>query len=158
MILILIALCTYVGYGFSRYYINRFEFIKKFRFFLSAITLDINFSHQKLATMIEQHKTQSKELNKLLKNFLACLDKKKLDDDTLFNSIKLLKDDEKQTIAKFFASLGRFDVENQTKHIQNFDAITENWQNAAEQDKNRFAPLFVKLGIIVGVMISLILL
>lgn len=157
MILLLVGLCTYVGYGFSRYYVNRFEFMKEFRLFLASITLNINFTHERLASMILAHQTPCKELTKLLKNFLNCLDKKKLD-DTLFDGVKLLKDEEKPVISRFFASLGHFDIENQTKQIEGFDTLFETWQKNAEQDKAKFGSLFIKLGLIIGVMISLILL
>ena len=58
----------------------------------------------------------------------------------------------------FFSSLGHFDLAGQTKHLENFAKDFELRQKQAEQEKNKYSPLFTKLGIIIGVVISLILL
>ena len=158
MIIVLVSLCWYVGFGFSKYYGNRSEFFKEFVFFLNKVSLNINFSKDKLKTILTDYKTSSKELSLILKNFLGCLEQKNLSEKQLFNGCKLLKQEEKSTLLSFFQSLGHFDLVGQTKHLENFAKDFELRQKQAEEEKNKYAPLFTKLGLIVGVIISLILL
>ena len=158
MIVILVGLCSYVGYGFSKYYTSRNEFYKELVLFLSKVNLSINFSKEKLKSIILAYENKSKELSNILQNFVLCLENNKLKEDTLFLNVKLLDQEEKNVLFKFFSSLGHFDLENQTKQIESFSKIFENRQKNAEQEKNKYAPLFTKLGLIVGVIISLILL
>lgn len=158
MIIALVSLCTYVGYGFSKYYINRNEFFKEFILFLNKVNLNINFSKEKLKNIIDEYKTQSKELILILKNFLLCLEERSINEKKLFAGTKLLKSEEKNILLGFFSSLGHFDLAGQTKHLESFIKEFEIRQKQAEDEKNKYSPLFTKLGLIAGVVISLILL
>lgn len=158
LIIVLVALCTYVGYGFSKFYVNRYDFFKEFVLFLNKVNLSINFSKDKLKNILGEYKTPSKELTFILKNFLVCLEQKNLSEKQLFAGCKLLKSEEKSTLLAFFNSLGRFDLAGQTKHIESFAKDFELRQKHAEQEKNKYSPLFTKLGLIIGVLISLIML
>lgn len=158
MILLLILLCTYVGYGFSKYYINRHDFWKEMKLFLNKVNLDINFSREKLKPIIHSYTAKSKELQLLLKNFILCLDEGTITEKALFAGIKLLFEDEKNILFPLFKNIGHFDLQGQTKQLENYIEIIDKYQKDTETEKNKFAPLFTKLGLIIGVVISLILL
>lgn len=158
MIIVLIALCTYVGFGFSKYYVQRYIFFKEFREFLNKFNLKINFSKDKLQDVVKNHNSKNKNIISLLNNFLEGLENKKLTKENLLKHIKILKDEEKDIIFNFFSQVGHFDLLGQTRQIENYNKLFEDIEKTAEIEKNKFSPLFIKLGLIIGVVISLILL
>lgn len=127
------------------------------KLFLNKVNLDINFSKEKLKPIIDGYISSSKELNILLKNFLNCLTEGNITTNLLFAGMKLILDDEKNILFSFFKSIGHFDLQGQTKQIENYIKIFENYEKQTEIEKTKFAPLFTKLGLIIGVIISLIL-
>ncbi len=157
LILILIGLCTYVGYGFAKYYINRALFWKEMNLLLEKLKLEINFTKEKLGLIFVSFETKSKELKKLINNFLSCLEQKIFSEEKLFEKIKILKTEEKDTIGQFFKSLGHFDVSGQTKQIEGFQKAFNSFEKQCDEEKKKYASLYVKLGIIVGALIGLIL-
>ncbi len=157
MIIVLVASCTYVGYGFSKQYNLRAEFFEALDLFLKKMNLEINFSREKLKPIVSEYKTNCKELDGILKNFLNALEIRDLGLKELFEKTKLLKDDEKEMLFSFFKSLGHFDLSGQTDHINNFLKNFNFYLESSKEEKTKYGTLFTKLGIIVGVMISLIL-
>jgi stage III sporulation protein AB len=158
MILILVIACTYVGFGFSKQYILRYEFFTQLQLFFKKFNLQINFSREKLKPIISEHVTTSKELELILSNFLTALDENDLTNKKLFNKCKLLNEDEKNLLFSFFKSLGHFDLTGQTDHINNYIKNFEFILQSVKEDKEKYGTLFTKLGLIIGVVISLILL
>lgn len=157
MIIVLVSACTYVGHGFSKHYVLREEFFKALDLFLKKMNLEINFSREKLKPIISNYITPCKELDFILKNFLLALGTKKLNENELFLKTKLLKPDEKQMIFSFFKSVGHFDLSGQTEHINNFLKNFNFYLQTSKEEKTKYGTLFTKLGIIIGVLISLIL-
>ena len=76
----------------------------------------------------------------------------------MFKDIKILNDEEKNMILIFFLSLGKFDVFNQTKQLNSQKEELNKLYSNAEQEAKKYAPLYLKLGIIFGLAIALILL
>lgn len=157
MIIVLVSACTYVGFGFSKQYNLRAEFFEALDMFLKKINLEINFSREKLKPIISSYETKCKELDFVLKNFLKALETRDLALADLFDKTKLLKQEEKQMIFSFFKSLGHFDLSGQTDHINNFLKSFNFYLQSSKEEKTKYGTLFTKLGIIVGVLISLIL-
>ncbi|MGI5841706.1 MAG: stage III sporulation protein AB [Christensenellales bacterium] len=158
MILVLVVACTYVGRGFSNHYVLRHSFFNELLMFFNKLNLDINFSREKLKPIIASYTSQSKELSIILKNFLEAIEEKKVDENKLFSGTRLLTQDEKNTLLAFFSSLGRFDLLGQTNQINNFVKQFETTIKQTSADKEKYGTLFTKLGLIIGVVISLILL
>ena len=156
LIIILIACSTYIGWGFSKYYVNRKNFFKEFVLLLDKLKLDISFSKDKITDIISGYDTKNKQIKTLLNNFLIILETGNFEDDLLFKNINILKDDEKNNILLFFKSLGRFDMDNQTKQIEAFKQEFTVFEKNATSKNDKFGSLFVKLGFIVGILISLL--
>ena len=68
-----------------------------------------------------------------------------------------MKNEEKNTIALFFKTLGRFDLENQANHIVSFQNQIQQYKTLAENMYDKYGTIFTKLGFIVGVLLSLLL-
>ena len=161
ILIIIVIICGYLGYGLSLYYNNRLKFFRTLLFLFEKINLEINFSQAKLISILKSfhEETNNKEIKKLINNFIKCLEiNNEVTKEDLFNDIKILNNEKKNMILIFFLSLGKFDVFNQTKQLDNQKEELNKLYSNAEQEAKKYAPLYLKLGIIFGLAIALILL
>ena len=75
----------------------------------------------------------------------------------MFENIKILKADEKQLLYKFFSSLGRYDVLAQSKEIKSYQTAIVGMNVKAEEECKKYSSLFIKLGIIIGLLVCLLI-
>ena len=100
---------------------------------------------------------QDKELKKILDSYTLCLNEGKACSEEIFKEVKILKDEEKHVILCFFSELGKLDVYNQTKQIENSKIKFQEIVNSCTEEKKKYGTLYLKLGIILGLLIALIL-
>ena len=142
ILIVIVVICAYIGYGLSLYYSNRLKFFRTLMFLFEKINLEINFSQAKL-----------------ISNFVRCLENlNEVTKEELFKDLKILSEEEKNMIFIFFLSLGKFDVINQTKQLEGQKEEINKFYKNAEQEAKKFGPLYLKLGIIIGLGVALILL
>lgn len=158
LISILIGCCTYIGYGISKYYSNRKIFYLDLILLMDKLKLDIAFSKEKISNIISSYEPMSKNLKILCQNFVNILEVNQFSKDSLFENINILKSEEKNTIALFFKTLGRFDLENQANHIVSFQNQIQQYKISTENMCDKYGTIFTKLGFIIGVLLSLLLL
>ena len=159
LIVFLFCLCVFVGY----YYFSKFD--KRKKFFSSIIMLaeklsvEINFSRERLKVLIENFDLNSKKnLLGIDEGFVSYLDKKtELDSKEIFKKATCLKQDEKDFILLFLKTLGRSDVENQTKEIQNFTKRFTEIKNTCDQEHKKYGTLSLKLSVIAGLFFTILL-
>ena len=102
----------------------------------------------------EKNKSSLKGIDK---NFIAFIDgDSPLDKESLFKGITFLKDDEKDMIFTFFKSLGRSDVDSQSKEVKNFQARFESVAEKVNSDNKKYGSLSIKLGIVAGLLLVVI--
>lgn len=157
LIIVLIGCCTYIGYGFSKYYTLRNVFFADMTLLMDKLKLDIKFSKEKVGDIVKNFNPFSKHFKLLCDNFVGILEVGKFDEQQLFDGINFLKLEEKNTLQAFFKSLGRFDIENQTNQINSFLEEVKKYQISASADKDKYSSLFIKIGFIIGVLIALII-
>ena len=121
-LIVIACLCIFVGYIFSKKYKIRANFFQSLLYLCQKFDIEINFSRERLKNIFlnldEKNKNSLKGIDK---NYIAFIDKEvPLDKENLFKNINFLKDNEKDMIFTFFKSLGRSDVESQSKEIKNF--------------------------------------
>lgn len=159
LLIIIVFICAYIGYGLSNYYNKRVNFFKDLKLLFEKIKLEINFSHLKLISILNSFSTTSKEVDYLKKNFKKCLQENlNFNEENLFCNIKILSNDEKQLLILFLTSLGKFDVFNQSKQLENQEKELELLRKNAEDEAKKYGPLYLKLGVILGLAIALIFL
>lgn len=147
----------YLGFGLSLYYTNRSKFFKNLELLFEKLNLDINFSRRRLIELIQAFETQNKDIKKLSCNFIRCLEYDlEIDNETLFKDIKILNDEEKNVICMFFKSLGKLDVYNQTKQLTNQKEEISKLHKVVEEEAKKYAPLYLKIGIILGLIVVLL--
>ena len=157
--LILLALATtFIGYMFSRKYRIRANFFPALLFLCQKFDIEINFSRERLKNIFlsldEKNKSSLKGIDK---NFIAFIDgDSPLDKESLFKGITFLKDDEKDMIFTFFKSLGRSDVDSQSKEVKNFQARFESVAEKVNSDNKKYGSLSIKLGIVAGLLLVVI--
>lgn len=156
LIVALIVLCGYIGFGLSRYYVNRRKFFEELVMLMEKLSLDINFTKDKLTDILLSQKINSKSLSLLVNNFIAILDGPELNFEALFDGIKFLSEDEKGIILSFFKSLGRFDVELQTLQIFQYRERLQDILKVCEEKERKYSPMFIKLALMFGAVIGLI--
>ena len=67
-----------------------------------------------------------------------------------------MKDNEKDLIFTFFKSLGRSDVDSQSKEIKNFQMRFDELVSTTTQENKKYGALSIKLGLIVGLIVVVI--
>lgn len=154
---VIVFICGYIGYGLSKFYISRLKLFTSLINFTEKLDTDINFGKSKLLKIIEDFKCNSKDLKKILEGYTVCLNEVRPCTETVFKEVKILKDDEKHIILNFFSELGKLDVYNQTKQIENSKMKFKEILNLCTEEKKKYGNLYLKLGIILGLLIALIL-
>ncbi len=158
-ILFIFGMCAFVGYLFSKKYNKRKKFFTSLIAMADKLSLEINFSRERLKILIENFDEKNrKNLLNIDKKFLDYLDKKcELSAENIFADADILKQEEKDVILMFLKTLGRSDVENQTKEIQNFLSRFSQFQNACDVEQKKYGALSWKLGIVAGLFFVVIL-
>lgn len=157
ILIIIVILCGYIGYGISKYYLSRSKFFKSVELLFDKLKTEISFSQNKLVEILSSYQPPSPEAKKLIKNFVDCLNyDKAIEKENLFNGIKILHEEEKAFLEIFFKSLGKFDAFNQTSQLENQRLELSDFYKKAEEESKKFAPLYLKLGIIAGLVLALL--
>ncbi len=157
-ILILFCGCTFMGYVFSRKYQKRKRFFASLISLADKLSIEINFSRERLKVLVLNFdETTRKNLLGIDQKFVDFLDKKCELTSEIFKGIDILKQEEKDLILLFFKTLGRSDVENQTKEISSFVARFSEIKAICDQEQKKYGSLSLKLGIVAGLFLVIIL-
>ena len=154
---LVVALCGYIGYGFSSFYSNRKQFFKSLELLFDKFKAEISFSQNKLLEILQSFSSYSKDAKRYVQNFVNCLNyDKELSQENVFEGIKILNDDEKSILLTFTKTLGKFDAPRQVDQLANQKQEILNLYNKAEEDAKKYGSLYIKLGVILGLVIALI--
>ncbi len=157
-LVLLVCMTSFIGYIFSKKYKIRANFFESLLYLCQKFDIEINFSRERLKNIFlnldEKNKINLKGIDK---NFISYINgETTLEKDNLFKGINFLKDDEKDLIFTFFKSLGRSDVDSQSKEIKNFQARFDGISNQVNSENKKYGKLFLKLGIIAGLLLVVI--
>lgn len=160
LIAVLFCLCCGVGYVFSIKYLKRKRFFSSLISLADKLSLEINFSRERLKVLLANFdETSKKHLLGVDENFERYLDKNcELTKEEIFKKADCLKDEEKDQVLLFLKTLGRSDVENQTKEIESFVQRFKQIKQKCDEEQKKFGSLSVKLGIVAGLFCVIILL
>ena len=156
-ILFIVALS--LGAIFSTKYRKRANFFKALVHVCQKLKVEIAFSRERLKNLLNAIDDKTKaQLCGLTENYLSFIDQESpLDKDALFKNISFLKDDEKDLILLFFKSLGRSDVESQSKEIKNFESRFSDIVSQTTAENKKYGSLSMKLGIVAGLAAVILL-
>lgn len=158
-ILLVFLLCCAVGYFFSVKYMKRKKFYASLIALADKMSLEINFSRERLKVLLQNFDPNTKKnLLGIDANFVRYLDKAcELTSEEIFPKASCLKNDEKETILLFLKTLGRSDVENQTKEIQTFISRFSEIKQKCDEEQKKYGTLAIKLGIVAGLFFAIII-
>lgn len=159
LIVFVFCLCVFVGFLFSTKYTKRKKFFTSLISLADKIALEINFSRERLKVLVQNFDSSSKRnLLGIDEKFIDFLDKKcDLSAEEIFKKNDILKAEEKDLILLFLKTLGRSDVENQTKEISNFSARFQEIKSQCDIEHKKYGSLSLKLGIVVGLFFAVIM-
>lgn len=159
LIVVVFCACVMVGYIISNRFSKRKKFFASLIAFADKISVEINFSRERLKILIENFDISNK--NNLLgidKKFLEYLDKKsELTTEEIFQKSDILKPEEKDLVLLFLKTLGRSDVENQTKEINGFISRFNEIKAVCDTEHKKYGALSMKLGVIAGLFCAIIM-
>ena len=157
-LIFIVFLCTLIGYIFSKKYKVRANFFQSLLYLCQKFDIEINYSRERLKNIFlnldEKNKSALKGIDN---NYIAFIDKEApLDKENLFKGVSFLKDNEKDLIFTFFKSLGRSDVDSQSKELKNFQLRFEELAGKTNAENKKYGSLSIKLGLICGLMLVVI--
>ncbi len=125
---------------------------------MSSIEADVTFTHDKLKYVIKRNceKLNSRELIALCDLIYQRLEDKKNIEVSLLDNISILKKDEKEFIYKYFSNIGRFDVMSLSNEMGTYKNKIKIKCDESREECKKYASLFIKLGIIVGLLVCLL--
>ncbi len=149
------GICILIGYIFSKKYRQRASFFQALVMLCQKFDVEINFSRERLKNIFENlDDKQKNKLCGLVQNFISFIEQENpLEKETLFKNITFLKEEEKDVIFMFFRTLGRSDVDSQSKEAKNFLSRFENLSSGANNENKKYGSLSIKMGIIAGLFI-----
>lgn len=160
LLCLIITCCTYLGYGFAGYYRKRFKLFRDCHAFANKLIVEINFAKHNLkeiiSTTINNYGADFKRILSLYLNYLNS-DATILTNEMLFAKNTYLSSDEQQNIFLFFKSLGRYDAENQILEIENFKQKFDEMRKESEVENTKYGLLYIKLGLLLGILIDILL-
>lgn len=158
LILILFCVCCGVGYVMSQKFSKRKKFFDTLIILAEKLSLEINFSRERLQVLMNNFDENSKKnLLGIDQKFSDFLDKKCDLDMSIFKNADCLKPDEKESVLLFLKTLGRSDVENQTKEIANFVSRFAEVKKVCDAEQKKYGSLCIKLGVIAGIFLAIII-
>lgn len=160
LIVLIMILSIFVGFVFSKKYSNRNKFFQSLVSLCQKFDVEINYSRERVKNILENLDEKHKiNLSGLDKNYISFIEKKnQLDKETLFKNISFLKESEEDMILLFFKSLGRSDVDSQSKEIKNYQKKFEDKLKETQTENKKYGTLSIKLGVIVGLFVVVLLL
>ena len=159
IIALLFCLCVLIGWRVSMRFQKRKKFFASLISLADKLSLEINFSRERLKVLIENcDDAMRKNLLEIDNRFVDYLDRKiELDSKQIFKNADILKNEEKEVVLLFLKALGRSDVENQTKELKNFISRFNEIKSQCDQEQKKYGTLSFKLGIVAGLFLAIIL-
>lgn len=162
-IYVLIICCTtYIGFGLAGYYIKRERLYSGLVKFCEKLKGDIGFLLLPIGDILKGAVEQfGQPLAEIIGVSLGLLrEGKPLGEKELYNrwGSKLLSNDEKLLICRFFSMLGRSDEKTQIENIESYCRRFLQAESESQNEKKRYSPMFRKLGFLAGLAICLLIL
>lgn len=148
-----------IGAIVSAKYRKRANFFKALVLICQKLNVEISFSRERIKTLLASFDDKTKsQLCGLTENYLAFIDQESpLDKASLFKGITFLKEEESDLIFLFFRSLGRSDVDSQSKELKNFESRFDEMVSSATAENKKYGSMSMKLGLIAGLAVIILL-
>ena len=146
--LVIVVLSTIIGDKFSAKHVVRDKFFKDFLFFCEKMKVEISFHNNSLLSIVNELNEDS-DFNKLLKS--------KIKDSETTLKLNYLTNEESEFFNSFANKIGRSDKENQIKFLDGIIYQVSKWSGEAQELKEKYKPLYLKLGLLFGIIAFVII-
>ena len=153
--LAILAFTSTVGYLLAAKYRQRKSFFTQLFDFNERFLVEVAYSKRPIKEFIENYayKGDFAEILGLYIDVLGDFDKM----PTLFSEVSFLEQEEKKILTDYFSSLGKGDSDSQKSYFTNVKNTLDVYKKGAENEYKKYAELYVKLGVLVGVAIIIII-
>ncbi len=153
--LAILVFTTSIGYLLASKYRNRKLFFNQFSQFNERFLREIEYSKRPIKEFTQSYAYKGdfcEILNKYLENLGSFNDFL-----CVFPDISCLETEEIRVICDYFNSLGKGDSSTQKSYFSSVNAQIEEYKKKSEKDYKRYADLYVKLGVLVGLAIIIVI-
>lgn len=157
-IICIFSICLLVGFLFYSKYNKRKKFYTSLIMLAEKLSVEINFSRERLKILVENFDAGvRKNLLGVDEGFISYLEKKDELSLQVFSKANCLKQDEKEFILLFLKTLGRSDVENQTKEISAYISRFDEKKEETTKEFKKYGSLSLKLSVVAGLFFTILL-
>ena len=140
---------TYLGYMYSKKYIDRKKFYEDFFYFNKNFYNQVSYSQNSLIKVVKD-KDDNSYFNTLLKEIIIN------NNEDIKLSDNFLKEDE-EFFKEYVANIGKSDYDTQKKYLSEMDSMIIKKMADAEENEKKYKKTYLKLGFTVGLIILIIL-
>ena len=151
----ILAFTTSVGYLFATKFRNRRLFFSQFKLFNERFLSEIEFSKRPIKEFVQLYAYKG-DFNDILRIYLENLGKY-TDFSVVFPEIIYLEKEDARMVCDYFDSLGKGDSSTQKSNYLGFSTrLYESYQKS-ELEYKKYANLYVKLGVLIGLAIIIVI-
>lgn len=147
--LLVFAISAFAGWVFSQKYKKKTVFYNSFKDFNLRVKNEVSYSRNTILHVVNKVNVEN--------DFNVCV--KKFFNEKKFEFGKsYLSEDEKNFFNDYLNTIGLGDPKSQTEYLEKIHAIIDEKRKLAYEEEKKFKPLYLKLGILIGLMLFIVLL
>jgi len=141
-----------IANALSEQYKEKFDFYSNLKIFLQHFKINVSFKQEKVIDFLNKIKAK-KQFNLFIKSYKNYLKTNEIN----FKEIKLLDEEEKQSLENIIKSIGSFDAKNEINQLDMFLIEIESKLKKAETDKAKLCPMILKLSLLFAIGLAILL-
>lgn len=146
--LILLVLCTFLGYIQSGKYVDRRKYYNDFLSFINRLKQEVSFGQATIQEIIKN--VDNNDFYSLLDNFFRYNNNR--------ISYSYLNDNDKNLFLDFVEKIGQSDSKTQLNYLNEIELIISNEYTKACENEKIYKKLYVKISFLVGLMLLILVL
>ena len=147
--LIILCVCTYVGYNLSKKFTLRTKYYNSFLNFNKKLQNEISFTQATLFDILED-KREDGDFYWCVATYLS---------NNKFEFVgKYIKDEELDFLNNYLKTIGKSDKDTQINYLKSAEKTIEEKLSLSSYEEKRYKTLYIKLGFLIGLIAFIILL
>jgi len=147
--IILLILCIYLGRKLSEKFVNKRKFFDDFISFNNCVKNEISFGQASLVKIINSQENKG--------DFYDCSSLYLRENKFVFNK-NYINDREKEFYKNYLESVGRHDKKTQLEYLTFVGGELDKMLFESKENEKKYKVLYIKLGVLFGIMALIIML
>ena len=152
LILVICLIICLIGITLGNQYVVKAKFYASLLTLLEDIKLNISFKKDNIESILNSH-NDNPNLKQFLASFRTYLTSHRLD----LNKVSAIDDEDRLDITSIVENLGRYNAETELIQLDSFIGRIRLKANKADSDRKKFAPMMIKLSILLSLAVGVIL-